>query len=454
MSLVDRQDDLQQTLDQLVDKYGVPGSSVAVMDGDEVITAVSGVAHLGTGAPMTVDTPFLIGSITKVWTATLVMQLVDEGLVDLDAPVRAYLPTFRLADEDLAASVTVRHLMTHTDGIDASDWLFGYGRGDDALANYVDALAERGRLFDPGQMWSYDNAAWCLSGRIVEVLRGTTWAAALREHLIGPLGLTNTVNGPEEALVAGASVGHIAWEGTTYVCPTWMYAHSIAAAGATLCCSARDLLAFGKAHLEQGRTPAGGTILSPDAAATMAAHHIDLPYAGLAMGVGWWRTHVFGDTVGLTHAGGSPGGMDTIAVFPDRGSGFVHYTNLPGGGLQPELERFISEELLGLGTPVQPGTPVADDPLDLDLSVYEGVYERTQYRLTVTAEDDHLLLLTEGHGGVYPHAPFTVGPQVVRAGTPAAWRVDHGPNVTFLEFEDSGRPEYIHTGARAHRRVR
>src|SRR5437764_5255618 len=109
---------LEQRLRELSAKHRVTGASLAILDGDQSIEAATGVINQETGVEVTSDTLFQIGSITKVFTTTLVMQLVDEGRVDLDAPVKTYLPEFRVADDDATESVTDRQLLDHNSGID------------------------------------------------------------------------------------------------------------------------------------------------------------------------------------------------------------------------------------------------------------------------------------------------------------------------------------------------
>src|SRR4051812_41915726 len=182
---------LEARLADLADKHEVVGASVAVMSGDEIVEAVTGCANLRSGLPVSTDTVFQIGSITKVYTATLVMQLVDEGLVDLEAPVRTYLPEFRLADESAAGSITIRQLLSHTSGIDG-DVFDEFGRGDDCVEKYVDAMSSFALTTDPGALFSYCNAGYVVLGRLVELLREASWDVALRKHLLEPLGLTDT----------------------------------------------------------------------------------------------------------------------------------------------------------------------------------------------------------------------------------------------------------------------
>ncbi len=213
--------DLVPELNEILEKYRredhVPGVTLAVRAGGEVVECASGVLSLDTGVEATPDSLFQIGSVTRTFTATLVMQLVDEGLVDLDQPVRTYVPEFSLAfsvaDREAGEAVTVRQLLSHTGGFDG-DVFDDFGRGDDALARYVEALGDRNQIFPPGRMFSYCNSGFCVLGRLVERGRQLpSWDAALRRHVIEPLGLTHTVTLAEEAVMFRTAVGHIDGEG-------------------------------------------------------------------------------------------------------------------------------------------------------------------------------------------------------------------------------------------------
>ena len=127
-----------------------------------------------TGCPVPTDALFLPGSIGKVYTATLVMMLADEGKLDLDTPIRHYLPDFEVHDAHARDTVTVRHLLTHTSGFDG-DLFIDTGRGDDALARYVAGCADLPQIVDPGRIWSYSNSGYAILGRLVEVLSGVTF---------------------------------------------------------------------------------------------------------------------------------------------------------------------------------------------------------------------------------------------------------------------------------------
>ena len=195
-------------LPRLIEKYDVPAAAVAVLADGEVVDDAAGVLSLATGVEATPDSVFQIGSITKLWTSTLVMQLVDEGKVDLDAPIRTYLPEFRILDESAAAQITTRQLLSHTAGFEG-DIFTDTGLGDDAVEKYLGVLHEVPQLFAPGEQFSYNNAGFCVLGRLVEVLREKPYDACLREHLFAPLGLTHAATSPYEAIMFRAAVGHI-----------------------------------------------------------------------------------------------------------------------------------------------------------------------------------------------------------------------------------------------------
>ena len=139
--------ELEKKLSELIDAHGVPGAQLCVLDGDQLTEVAAGVLSLRTGCPSRTDALFLPGSIGKLYTATLVMMLVDEGKLDLDTPIRHYLPDFEVHDAHARDTVTPRHLLTHTSGFDG-DHFTDTGRGDDALARYVAEL--RGPAADRG----------------------------------------------------------------------------------------------------------------------------------------------------------------------------------------------------------------------------------------------------------------------------------------------------------------
>ena len=278
------QEKFQARLTELAAKHHVVGASLAVAVGDETATAAAGVLNARTGAPVTADSVFQIGSITKVWTATLVMQLVDQGLVDLDAPLTGYLPDFRVLDEQITSSVTARHLLDHTSGI-GGDFFPDTGRGDDCVARYVAEMSGLGASHPLGATMSYANSGFVLLGRLVEVVTGRSWDTVLRERLFAPLGLEAAGTLPEEALLWGAAAGHFGTE----VTPQWGLPRAIGPAG-LIHARAVDLLAFARLHLADGVAADGRRVLSADAARAMREPQAAIPEpwtSGSHVGLGW-----------------------------------------------------------------------------------------------------------------------------------------------------------------------
>src|SRR3954469_21653623 len=208
-------DDVQawiaERLPALLEKYDVPAAAWAVLADGEVVDGAAGILNKATGGEGTPDSVFQIGSITKLWTSTLVMQLVDEGKLDLDVPVRTYLPEFKIGDEAAAAVITARQLLNHTAGFEG-DIFTDTGVGDDCVEKYLGVLHEVPQLFPVGEMFSYNNAGFCVLGRLVEVLRESTYDECLKERIFAPLGLTHAATGPYDAILHRAAVGHIELE--------------------------------------------------------------------------------------------------------------------------------------------------------------------------------------------------------------------------------------------------
>jgi CubicO group peptidase (beta-lactamase class C family) len=200
---------LTQELRRLAAEHEVPGASVAVLIGDDVVEATCGVINTRTGEPVTPDTLFMIQSITKVITATLVLQLVDDQLAGLDDLVSDHLPGFRTADPEAGARVTVRHLLTHTGGFEGDLWA-ATTSGEDALQRFVENLVRHAPQHSaPGDRFSYCNAGFGVLGRLIEVQRGMTYEQALRRYLTEPLGVDEVAFSADQALAFRTAIGHV-----------------------------------------------------------------------------------------------------------------------------------------------------------------------------------------------------------------------------------------------------
>ncbi len=357
-SLRDVQTWVAEQLPALIDKYQVPGAAIAVQVDGEVFDAAAGILSKTTGVEATPDSVFQIGSITKLWTSTLVMQLVDEGKVDLDVPVRTYLPEFRIGDESAAAKITTRQLLSHTAGFEG-DIFTDTGLGDDCLEAHLGVLHDVPQLFAPGEQFSYNNAGFCVLGRLVEVLREKPYDACLREHIFAPLGLTHTASGPYEAIMFRAAVGHIELApGSGYQpAPVWALARSNAPAGSMLAMRPRDLIAFAQMHMNDGKASNGTRLLAPGTAARMHERQVDLPDLGL-MGSSWGLGFERFDTPDgaiIGHDGSTIGQNAFLRMLPEAGVAIALLTN--GGdtmSLYHEIVGQVLEQLTDVPLPALP----------------------------------------------------------------------------------------------------
>ncbi|WP_214320595.1 serine hydrolase domain-containing protein [Nonomuraea sediminis] len=417
------QDDLGARLAELARKHEITGAAVALGKAGAVAEAATGVLSTRTGAPVTTDSLFQIGSIAKVWTATLIMQLVGEGELSLDQTVASALPGFALAD------VTVRHLLTHTGGFEG-DVFVDTGRGDDAIEKLVALLADTPRLFPPGALWSYNNAGYVVLGRLVEVLRGTPYGMALRTHLAGPLGLTHVATCADEAILYGTAVGHAGGKPVG----VWSLMRSNEPAGSSLAMRARDLLTFATALMDGG-------ILPRHLADLMREPQVDLPDLGrpASWGLGWELRHWQGGTV-AGHDGSTPGQAAALLTAPSAGVAAVLLTN--GGDPDPlltELLHPLVEELAAVRAPA-PLVPPAE-PLAIDAGRYIGRYLSATVAWDVTADSAGALWLTATPLGV-----------MAEHGEPQRFRLVRLRDDTFLftggavAFIGGDRIEFLHTG--------
>ena len=317
------------------------------------------------------------------------MQLVDEGKLDLEVPIRTYLPEFKIADESAAVKITTRQLLKHTAGFEG-DIFTDTGVGDDCVEKYLDVLHEVPQLFPPDELFSYNNAGYCVLGRLVEVLRGKPYDACLRDHIITPLGLTHTATNVYEAILHRAAVGHIQPEPDApyEAAPIWALARSNSPAGSMLAMRPRDLVAFAKMHLDGGVAPDGTKVLEPATVAAMQVPQVELPYLGM-MGTHWglgWELFQTPDGVLVGHDGNTIGQAAFLRIVPEHGVAIALLTN--GGDAFPlyrDIYSHLLSELAGVAMPELPVPPTEPETL-VDASRYVGTYSAEVFDIEISQD--------------------------------------------------------------------
>ncbi|MFI6742270.1 serine hydrolase domain-containing protein [Nonomuraea sp. NPDC050451] len=430
-------------LGELVAKYDIPGAQVAVLANGEIRDEAAGVLSLRTRVEATTDSVFKIGSITKIWTATLIQQLVDDGVLDLDRPVRDYLPGFRLSDPAATASLTARHLLTHTGGIDGNHFT-DTGRNNDAIEKFVATLAEADQLLPPDTVFSYSNSGYVVLGRLVEVLRHKPFHDVLRERLVTPLGLHTAATDTYEAILHRAAVGHIQTGGETVPAKKWAVSYYSAPSGSHLAISARDLLEFVRLHLTD---PALAALREPQVESVP-----DFGGGVIGWGLGWM---LYQDGV-IGHTGVSKGQKAFLRVVPSAGVAVAVLTNSTGGEpLAYEIFGAALRDLAGVETAPLPVPPL--NPTGIDADRMCGTYRSTLYDITLTSEHDHAFLTYRPRNEIAES--FLGGSEnrveVVRLNDSSVITAEpksDGHQVLSLVGSDGhGRARFLHNGAAAYR---
>jgi CubicO group peptidase (beta-lactamase class C family) len=362
-------------------RFGVPGAAVGVYHDGVEETAGLGVTSIEHPLEVDAATLFQIGSITKTVTGTLAMQLVEQGALDLDAPVRRYLPELRLADDDVAQRVTMRHLLTHTGGW-FGDYFADPSRGDDALERVLAEVAELPQLAPLGQIWSYCNSGFYIAGRVIELLTGKPFESAARELVLEPLGMSSSFFFPEDVLSHRFAVGHREEDGQTVVARPWALARAASAAGGIVA-NVGDLLRYARFHL--GREPGP---LAADSIARMREPQVETGDPDRKMGLTWFVRAVDGSGF-AEHDGGTNGQMARLLLSPEAGFALAILTNHSpaGSDVMRELTRLALREYLGV-------EERETQPIDFapeELAEYAGVYANPWADVELRVEGNRLV---------------------------------------------------------------
>jgi CubicO group peptidase (beta-lactamase class C family) len=321
------------------------------------------------------------------------MRLVEQGKIDLDAPVRIYVPELVLKDEDVAARVTVLQLLNHTAGWEG-DMMDNTGDGDDALEQYVARMARLEQVAPLGEGVSYNNASLSLAGRVIEKVTGQTFEQAIRELLLDPLGLEHSFFFPNEIMTRRFAVGHNVHEdGKVTVARPWALPRGGAPAGG-ISANARDQIAWAKFHLGDGTAPDGTRLLSKETLDRMKEPTVDMRGSALGdyVGISWLMKDVDGVRI-VGHGGSMNGQYSEFSTVPERGFAIISMTNSgPNGStLNTQLEKWALEHYLGI-VDAEPEQLVLGDAA---LAQYVGRFETIAATCDITADSGRLLVKIE-----------------------------------------------------------
>lgn len=305
-----------------MDRHRIVGMAVAITEGEEIVH-LQGFGTAGDGRAVTADTPFYIGSVSKSFTALAVMQLVEAGEIDLDAPVQRYIPWFSVADERAAAEITVRHLLHQTSGLSNAGYRRGMASADATLEETVRDL-QRAELTAPvGTTHQYFNLNYNVLGLIIEVVSGESYGAYVRDHIFAPLGMEHSFVVRQAAEEAGLAQGHGVVLGFPVARRQPHLAYDLPAG--MLISSVADMARYAVAQ-NNGGCVGGSCVLSAEGVEAMHTppNGVESTYA-----MGW----TVGEEEGLrhvTHSGSVRTFFSRVTLLPERGYGMVLLVNQNG----------------------------------------------------------------------------------------------------------------------------
>jgi CubicO group peptidase (beta-lactamase class C family) len=327
----------------------IPGLALAIVQGDQIAYMRGYGKADPDGNPVTPQTSFIIGSTTKSFTALAIMQLVEAGQIELDAPVQTYLPWFRVADPQASAQITVRHLLNQTSGFSNAsghDDLAASDLSDDAIENKVRSLANVELVHSPGAVYEYSNPNFQILGLIVQTVSGQTYENYVQEHIFDPLEMSHSFTSQDEAMQNGMATGYSRWFGIPF--PKNVPFNRGALSGGYLICSVEDLAHYLIAQLNDGRY---GTVpvLSSEGIAAMHAPAVPTETLGGYYGMAWSVGSLDGISA-VYHSGDTANYMTYLLMIPEEKLGVAVTYNmfsLFAAGGQQQIAEGVTAIMMG-----------------------------------------------------------------------------------------------------------
>ncbi|HHY55514.1 MAG TPA: alpha/beta fold hydrolase [Chloroflexi bacterium] len=420
-------------IERLLAEYDVAGASIGVVrDGEVLLLRGYGVRNVQTQQPVTADTQFGIASVTKSFTALGVMLLVQEGKIDLNAPVTRYLPEFSLATPEATAKLTVRHLLTHASGMERVDvGLAGASITRDELVK----MAASAPLFaEPGEAYKYSNLNTVIAAHIIEVVTGQSWEAFMQTRIFQPLGMTDSSTDIETLQQHDNFALPHDVDLLDGIQPATFLNPGVEAPAGGVNASAAEMVNYLKFQLT-GDTPDGEQLLTPDLLNAMHMRYVDVPapnvptqglLAAESMGVPapptltrdfgygfyWFVEDFLGHEI-IQHDGQGVGYSASVSLAPTEGVGVVVLTN--GNGAHAFVES-VRQHLLAWALAIDP-MPDAQAVVEAQMAIIGMDNATRRARLeqvrTYRAEPDALAAFA----GEYTHLMGATSPVMVVAGT-------------------------------------
>jgi CubicO group peptidase (beta-lactamase class C family) len=428
----------------------VPGVAIGIWHKGKEYAEGFGVTSVEHPLPVTPDTLFQTGSISKTFTGTILMQLAEQGKVDLDIPVRTYIKNFKLSNKRVAANVTVRQLLTHMGGW-VGDYFNDFGNGDDALEKMVKDIARLPQIHPLGKIWSYNNTGFNIASRIIEVVTGKPYEQAVQEMLFDPIGLQMSFFYPSDLFFTHRFVvGHQKVKNKIQVARPWAIGRASNGVGGVLS-TVRDLLKYARFHMGNGKK----NVISGKSLRAMRVPQADAGPRGL-MGITWFIRKV-GDVTLYAHGGATNGQQAYFFFIPDKEFALAILTNSDDGGI---ITSGITNYTLDLYFNAKSKLPAPIEKTANELKEYAG-----RYLIGIECFD----LKVKGRHLIYHHIPLGGFPTPDTPPGPAMPRMrfsfyekdkviglDEPYKDALGDFlrDEHGTLQFFRVGGRAHKKIK
>ena len=354
--------EIETVVNGIIEEMGVPGVAIGVVQNDELIYAQGfGVEEVGSDRSVTPQSVFFLSSNAKTVTSTALMQLVEQGKIDLDAPVTHYLPYFELADERFGA-ITIRQLLLHTSGLSEYDYqTVGQDPQTDAeaLESYVRSLSEEELLDAPGEAFSYSGIGYDVLGDVIAKVSGQSFEEYVDQHIFQPLNMSSTTLLKDAVEPARLVSPHTLDEsGNVVVNPIYPY-DRIHGPDTNLFSNIDDMATYAIAHLNGGEF-GGERVLDPASYEPLWTLQNETPFPppDNGYGMGWMISEWNGHRV-VGHAGLDVGFNAALTLLPDDSMALITMTNHSSFASENPAEWHL------------PGFVIRDSILDLLLAAEE-----------------------------------------------------------------------------------
>lgn len=426
----------------------IPGVVIGVWHKGKECTAGYGITSIENPLPVTPDTLFQVGSISKTFTGTMLMQLAEQGKINLDAPVRKYIKDLKLRDENVAKRVTTRHLLTHLGGW-VGDYFNDFGNGDDALAKMVQDIAKLAQIQPLGKIWSYNNTGFNIASRIIEVITHKPYEQAAQEMLLDPLGLKMTFFFPSDILITHRFVvGHYEKNKKLHVARPWAIGRAGNGVGGVVS-TVKDLLAY--ARFQMGN---GNRILKRK---TLEAMRIPQAEAGGRGKIGiTWFIRQAGNLTRYSHGGATHGQQAVFMFIPEKDFAMAILTNGDAGGI---LNDNAISSALELYLNIKPSLPTSNRRPSTELKEYIGSYRIGTEAFDLKAKNGYLTYHHIPLGGIptpnSPPGPAMPPMQFAFYEKDEVLGLDEPLKDVLGDFirDEKGRVEFFRVGGRAHKKI-